>query len=83
MFLPNYSQKLLLPYLKIRKWLSKNPKFAGKWKSIHNEISPKFINDFFSDHDVQQSNASAYSVKKQKLGSNYKGNRRADFLIQL
>ena len=48
--LPNYSQKLLLPYLKIRKWLSKNPKFAGKWKSIHNEISPKFINDFFSDH---------------------------------
>jgi ubiquinone/menaquinone biosynthesis C-methylase UbiE len=75
-------QRLLLPYVKFRKWLAKNPKFAGKWKSIHNEISPKLIKEFFSDFDVQQTNAAAFTVKKQQLGSKYKGNRRADFLIK-
>ena len=75
-------QRLLLPYVKFRKLHAKNPKFAGKWKSIHNEISPKLIKEFFSDFDVQQTNAAAFTVKKQQLGSKYKGNRRADFLIK-
>ena len=75
-------QRLLLPYVKFRKLLAKNPKFAGKWKSIHNEISPKLIKEFFSENDVQQTNAAAFTVKKQQLGSKYKGNRRADFLIK-
>jgi len=76
-------QRLLLPYMKTRKWLAKNPKLAGKWKSTHNEISPKFIKEFFSDHEVKQSKASAYTVKQRILESKYKGNRRADFLIKL
>jgi len=77
------SQKLLLPYMKIRKWLAKNPKLAGKWKSTHNEVSPKFIKEFFANHDVIQSKASAYTVKQRILQSKYKGNRRADFIIKL
>ena len=77
------SQKLLLPYMRIRKWLAKNPKLAGKWKSTHNEVSPKFIKEFFANHDVIQSKASAYTVKQRILQSKYKGNRRVDFLIKL
>lgn len=76
-------QRLLLPYMKTRKWLAKNTKLAGKWKSTHNEISPKFIKEFFSDHEVKQSKASACTVKQRILESKYKGNRRADFLIKL
>jgi len=76
-------QKLLLPYMKTRKWLAKNPKLAGKWKSTHNEISPKFIKEFFTNHKVIQSKASAYTVKQRILESKYKGNRRSDFLIKL
>jgi len=63
------SQKLLLPYMRIRKWLAKNPKLAGKWKSNYHEVSPKFIKEFFSDHDVIQSKASAYTVKQRILQS--------------
>ena len=81
--LSSTTQQFLLPYVKLRKWLAKNPKFAGTWKSIHNEISPKLIKEFFSDCDIHQTNAAAYTVKKQQLGSKYKGNRRADFLIKL
>ena len=69
--------------MKTRKWLAKNPKLAGKWKSTHNEISPKFIKEFFTNHKVIQSKASAYTVKQRILESKYKGNRRADFLIKL
>lgn len=76
-------QKLLLPYMRARKWLAKNPKLAGKWKSMHNEISPKFIKYFFADFEVKQSKASACTVKQQILESKYKGNRRADFLIKV
>jgi len=77
------SQKLLLPYMRIRKWLAKNPKLAGKWKSVHFEVSPKFIKEFFVDYEVKQSKASAYTVKQRILESKYNGNRRADFFIKL
>lgn len=76
------SQRLLLPYMKIRKWMAKNPKFAGKWKSAHNEISPKYIKEFFSDYEVKQSKAAAYTIK-ERLQTKYTGNHRADFLIKL
>jgi len=81
--LSKYSQRLLLPYMKTRKWLAKYPKLAGKWKSNHHEVSPKFIKEFFSDHKVKQSRASACTIKQRILESNYKGNRRADFIIKL
>jgi len=77
------AQKLLLPYMRIRKWLAKNPKLAGKWKSTHFEVSPMFIKKLFADYEVKQSKASAYTVKQRILESKYKGNRRADFLIKL
>lgn len=81
--LSNTSQMILLPYVKIRKFLAKNRKLAGKWASIHKEIAPKFIKQFFKESDVIQSRASAYTIKHKILGKKYRGNRRADFVIKL
>lgn len=76
-------QKLLFPYVKLRKFLAKYPRFAGKWTSIHKEISPKFVTDFFTDCQVISSKASACYIKQKKLGKLYRGNQRIDFVIKI
>lgn len=78
-------QILARPYIKIRRWLAeKNTNLAGKWKSIHKDISPDFINAYFKDtYEIIQTKAAAYTVKKKIQGNNYRGNRRVDFLIKL
>ncbi|WP_299290928.1 class I SAM-dependent methyltransferase [Nitrosopumilus sp.] len=83
------SSKFIQPglkiYIKFRRWLaSKNEKYAGKWKSMHKEISPEFINQFFSNNaTIEETNAVASTVRKKRLKEKYKGNRRRDFLIKL
>lgn len=83
--LSDSKKSLLLPYIKFRKWLAnKNKKFAGKWKVIHKEISPKLISNFFNNTGiVSESMAATYTIKKSKAGTNYKGSKRVDFVIQL
>ena len=83
--LSNSKQRIARQYIKFRKLLAQiNPKLAGKWKSIHKEIKPEFINKFFEGRGIViQSNAASYTVKKKILGNNYKGNKRVDFLIKL
>lgn len=82
--LPKLGQIIARPYVKIRKWLAiKNPKFAGKWKLIHSEISPEFLKKYFKDRaEITQSKAAAYTIRERILGEKYKGNRRADFIIK-
>jgi len=62
----------------------KIPKLAGKWKVIHKEISPEFLQNYFqSIGKITQSKSAARTIKEQKLGSKYRGNRRMDFVIKL
>ena len=72
-------------YIKIRKYFAKkNSKLAGKWNSIHKEIQPDVITNFFKEiGDVTESKAASYVVKKKAQGKNYKGNRRVDFVVNL
>jgi len=83
--LTGFTQTLAKPYIKIRKWIAmKIPKLAGKWKSVHKEISPIFIRKYFDGSgEVIQSKAASYTIKKKIQGKKYKGNRRIDFLIRL
>ena len=72
-------------YIKIRRWLArKNSKLAGKWKTAHQDISPKFVKEFFKNcEEFSSSDAAAYTVRKRKGGEKIKGNRRIDFIIKL
>ncbi len=83
--LPAVLKPLVKPYIRIRKWIAnKSPKLAGKWKSLHREISPEFVKMFFEGRaEMRQSNAAVYTVRQRMLRERYKGNRRVDFLITL
>ena len=83
--LPNSKKILLTPYIKFRKWLAKkNNKFAGKWKLLHKEISPKTIDQFFGQKGtISQSMAASYTIKSKQAGTNYDGSKRVDFVIEL
>lgn len=72
-------------YVNFRKEIAqKNIKFAGKWKVIHKDISPEFIQNYFQSlGKVSQSKSAARTIKEQKLGLKYRGNRRVDFVIKL
>ncbi len=78
-------QNLVKFYVNFRKQIAqKNSKLAGKWKVIHKDISPEFIQNYFqSIGKVTQSKSAARTIKQQKLGSKYRGNRRVDFVIKL
>lgn len=78
-------QVLAKPYIKLRLWLAKKvPRCAGKWKDFHREVDPGFIKKYFDDKgQVIISDAAAMTVKRKRLGKNWKGNRRMDFTINL
>jgi len=79
------AQILAKQYIKLRRWIArKNPKLSGKWNSIHREISPEFVDHFFTKYGkTTMSKSSASTVKQRILGTKYKGNKRVDFLIKL
>jgi len=72
-------------YIDFRLWLSKkNVRFAGKWKNIYEPISLKFLKKFFDGRgEVIMTKSATYEINSRKLGKNYKGNRRMDFIIKL
>ncbi len=75
---------LAKPYIKLRKWMAiKNSRFAGKWKYTHKEVSPEFINTYFSKNSIEQSKSATSTIKQKILGKKYQGNRRVDFVIKL
>lgn len=79
-----FRKKLVLPYIKLRRFLARNPKLAGKWYSIHHEISPKLIRNHYKNYGiVTETDAVAQTVRRRKMGKNYNGNRRKDFVIRL
>jgi len=79
-----FSQSLAKPYIRFRRWLAgKNSKLAGKWNSVHRDISPTLIRKSFQNYEIVQSKSAAYTIKLKNLGSKYRGNRRVDFIIKL
>ena len=72
-------------YIKIRRWFaSKSPKFGSKWIELYKDISPEFIEKYFTNMgEVIVSDAAAYTVRQRIFGKNVKGNRRIDFLVRL
>ncbi len=82
--LSKQSQKIAKLYISLRKWLAKiNPSFAGKWKDTYTIVNPKTLKEFFKGSSVLESPACACTVKKQILGTKYRGNQREDFIIKL
>lgn len=79
------AQIIAKPYVKFRHNLGKKfPKMAGKWKSIHNEISVETLKKFFKDKGVLvESNSASQTIRRGKQGQKYKGNHRKDFVIKL
>jgi len=56
---------------------------APRFRALHYSISLDFVRKFFEDRaHVIQSIAVARSVRERKVGEQYKGNRRMDFLIK-
>lgn len=77
-------QRIAKLYINLRRWLAKQSSlFEGKWKTMHKEISPSFIENYFMGNKVEISDAAARTTRKKQLGENYKGNRRIDFVIKL
>ena len=77
-------QKLAKYYIRLRKWMAKNDKLAGKWANSYNIVSPSFLKQYFkSKSEIFQSKSAAYSIKEKMQGVDYKGNKRVDFVIKL
>lgn len=83
--LSNLGQFFAMPYVKFRRNLAKkSPKMAGKWKSMHNEISVNFLKSFYKNKaELVESNAAAQTIRRKKISNKYKGNHRKDFVIKL
>lgn len=83
--LPKIIQFFAKPYVKIRHYLAKkSPQMAGKWKSMHNEISPKFLRVFYNNKaTLTESKAAAQTVRRKFQDKKYNGNHRKDFVIKL
>lgn len=82
--LPGIARCFVEPYVRIRRWLVKHSILIGKWRSMHNTVSPRVIREYFKDKGVvTESDAAAYSTRKRKMEKSYKGNRRKDFVIKL
>lgn len=83
--LPKIAKIFAKPYVRFRRYLAKkNPKLEGKWKSIHHEISPDLLREFFKGKaTIEQTDAAAQTTRKRRLGKRYRGNRRVDFVIKL
>ena len=83
--LPSIIQLFAQSYIKFRRWLTKkNSLLSGKWKYSHNDISPKFVQEFFKvGGKFSVSDSAAYTIRKKRYGNNVRGNRRMDFLIEL
>ena len=77
-------QKWAKYYISLRKWMAKYDRFAGKWANSYNVVSPSFLKKYFgSELKIIQSKSAAYSVKEKMQGTDYKGNKRVDFVIEL
>jgi len=83
--LPKLAKIFAKPYVKFRRnFAKKNPKLAGKWKSMHNEISPDFLRKFYRKNGILiESNAASQTIRRKLEGDSYHGNRRVDFVIKL
>jgi len=81
--LNSVEQKLIKPYIRIRKWLAqKNLKLSGKWGELHTEVSPNFIKKYFEGRGEVIDSDSAASYIKNKT-RNKKSSKRVDFVIKL
>lgn len=81
--LNSVEQKVAKPYIKVRKWLAKiDPKLAGKWKNLHEEISPEFIKEKFEEGaTVLVSESATTKIKKKRLDKS-ETSKRVDFVIK-
>lgn len=81
----SFKQKMVKPYIKIRKWLAKkNSRLSGKWSELHAEVSPEYIKNYFENKGkviISESGASHIKNKRNKISG--KTSKRVDFLIRL
>lgn len=77
-------QKIIKPYIRFRKWLTKkNSKLAGKWINLHEEVSPDFIKKYFENVGETFVSKSATTKVKEKKLERAETNKRVDFVIKL
>ena len=77
-------QRMVKPYIKFRKWLAKkDSKLAGKWKNLHEEVSPDFIKKYFENVGQVFVTKSATAKVKEKKFERVGTSKREDFVIKL